>query len=116
MKRFPKFKPSPQPENGLENTWAEVHERSAKRMRAMDALPQGLREIVHDFNMEALSAAISHGLKTPQEIREVLEIMQRDGLDAAIVRADQILVQRRATLPQREVIPGRLTRPHDRRV
>lgn len=110
-RKLPQFKPSQQGPSGLEETWAEVHERSAKRMRAVDSLPQALREIVHDFNMEALSAAISHGLKTPDEIREVLEIMQRDGLDAAIKRADQILFLRRPAMPERYQGEGRLTRP-----
>lgn len=109
MRRLPQFKPTAQPENGLEGIWSEVHDRSVKRMKAVDALPQGLREIVHDFNMEALSAAISHGLRSPEEIREVLEIMQRDGLDKAIERADQILIDRQMRV--KPVIEGQLVRP-----
>lgn len=80
-------------------------------MRAVDALSPAYRELVYDFNMQALSAAISHGLKSPEEIREVLEIMQRDGLDAAIVRADQILLEKRPAMPERLAVQGRLTRP-----
>ena len=114
MRRLPQFKPSGKlEESDRENIWAQVHERSAKSMRRIDNLPQSLREIVYDFNINALSAAMQHGLKDPAEIREVLEVMQRDGLDAAIVRADHIIENRKLAKPVQERIPeaGRLTRP-----
>lgn len=110
-RKLPPLIPSPPADNGLEGTWVEVHERAARRMMAVDALQPAYRELVYEFNMDKLAAAISHGLKTPDEIREVLEIMQRDGLDKAIVRADQILLERKVEITKRLTVDGRLTRP-----
>lgn len=108
-----------EPDHTRDAEWSDVQRRAAARMTRVDSLPLDLREIVHDFNMEGLVAAMQHGLQTSAEIREVLEIMQREGLDAAILRANAIIASRPPVRRGSPVIPpeGRLARVrpgHDR--
>jgi len=75
-------------------------------------MPPGMRDLVHEYNLGPVAAVIQEGVRDLDEIREVLGVLQRHGVDAAIERVAEIRRRPRAVpTPNPE---HRLVRPRAR--
>ena len=56
-----------------EDFQAQVDQRRAHRMAAIDAMPPQLRACVHDYGLAVVKACVDLGVSKPRQIRHLVE-------------------------------------------
>lgn len=52
-----------------------AQKRSARRMAAIDALPDDIRALVHEYSYTVVDAFLVLGIKKPRHIRHLVEVV-----------------------------------------
>lgn len=60
-----------------EPDWEEQHLLSKERMAQVDAMPEEVRKLIHEFNVNPVVMAYQSGYVTPEAIRTYLRAMNR---------------------------------------
>lgn len=66
---------------GLENTpaWVAWQQSIQRRMAVIDALPQKMRLVIHEYGWEPVKLLMDLGVKSPQQVEHIIRAIRGSG-------------------------------------